>query len=245
MRTGQRVAASVGETFLPGDPVARSLTVATAAFALANGVFYTVSALYFTRVVGLPATTVGLGLGVAGGAGVAASYLGGRLSDRVGAQRVMLWGTVLTGAAMLAYQAAADAVVFTAVACVAVGGRAAQGSSKSAMLAVWYTGADRVTVRARLRVVTNVSIGLGTVVAGAALLVDTAVAYRTAMAAVGALVILASVPVARLPRRVPALVARLTEHTRHDDARGRTSGPSPLRDGTYVASVGFNALVAM
>jgi hypothetical protein len=60
----------------------------TSAFALSSGVFYTVSTLYFTLVIGLGATTVGLGLGIAGGAGVLASYASGWLADRVGAHRV-------------------------------------------------------------------------------------------------------------------------------------------------------------
>ncbi|WP_050758174.1 MFS transporter [Xylanimonas cellulosilytica] len=263
------------QTLLPDDPVARALTYSTMGFALANGVFYTVSTLYFTRVVGLAPTTVGLGLGIAGGVGVASAYGAGRLADRVGAHRVLLWGTTVMALAMLAYQLAASAVVFTAIACLAVGGRAANGSARSAILAVWYTGPDRVDVRARLRVVTNVFIGLGTVVAGAALLIDTAAAYHVAMAAVGGLLLLATVPVALLPRRVPELVARLTASARlaladgggaagdegggvpadgggaapgtQADAGTRRAvrGPSPLRDRTYVASVACNAVVAL
>lgn len=236
------------QTFLPDDPVARALTVSTMAFALANGVFYTVSTLYFTRVVGLPPTTVGLGLGIAGGVGVASAYGSGWLSDRVGAHLVLTWGTVVMGLAMLAYQLADTAVLFTVIACLAVGGRAANGSAKSAILATWYTGPERVDVRARMRVVTNVLIGLGTVVAGAALLVDTAAAYHVAMASVGALVLLATVPVVLLPRRVPELVERLAASTPSSGtkaATGAPSGPSPLRDRTYLASVACNAVVAL
>ncbi|MFD6141575.1 MFS transporter [Promicromonospora sp. NPDC060271] len=243
------------QTFFPSDRVARSLTLSTMAFALSSGVFYTVSALYFTRVVGLGATTVGLGLGIAGGVGVLAAYGAGWLSDRVGAHRVQAWATGLNGLAMLAYTLASDAVVFTLVASLAIGLRSASGSSKQAMLARWYTGPERVAVRARLRVVTNVFIGLGTVAAAAALLVDTPAAYLTAMLAVGVLLLLAAVPLARLGREVPELAARMVQHTaaeqprdgQADDGQAASTrrGSSPWRDRRYVAAVACNSVVAM
>jgi Na+/melibiose symporter-like transporter len=248
----------VQQTFFPSDRVARSLTLSTMAFALSSGVFYTVSALYFTRVIGLGATTVGLGLGIAGGVGVLAAYTAGWLSDRVGAHHVQAWATGLNGLAMLAYTLASDAVVFTLVACVAIGMRSASGSSKQAMLARWYTGPERVTVRARMRVVTNVFIGLGTVAAAAALLVDTPVAYRTAMIAVGVLLLLAALPLARLGRQVPELSARMVEHAAErptseqptseqptDEPATGTRRSSPWRDRRYVAAVACNSVVAM
>jgi hypothetical protein len=245
----------VQQTFFPSDRVARSLTLSTMAFALSSGVFYTVSALYFTRVIGLGATTVGLGLGIAGGVGVLAAYSAGWLSDRVGAHHVQAWATGLNGLAMLAYTFASDAVVFTLVASLAIGLRAASGSSKQAMLARWYTGPERVEVRARMRVVTNVFIGLGTVAAAAALLVDTPAAYRTAMLAVGVLLLLAALPLARLGRQVPELAARMVQPAateRPDDERpadeqaaGTRRGSSPWRDRRYVAAVTCNSVVAM
>ncbi|WP_218926017.1 MFS transporter [Xylanimonas oleitrophica] len=231
------------ETFWPRERVARSLTLSTMAFALSSGVFYTVSALYFTRVVGLDPTTVGIGLGVAGGAGVVGAYAAGRLADRVGAHRVQWCATALNGLAMLAYATAHDAVAFVVVACLAVGMRSASGSAKQAMIAHWYVGPDRVAVRARLRVVTNVFIGLGTVAAAAALLVDTAAAYQTAMLAVAGLLLAASLPVARLGG-VPGFAVRMRA-PRPDDGSRPASGPSPLRDRTYVSSVALNSVVAM
>jgi hypothetical protein len=252
LRGGQR---GVQQTFFPSDRVARSLTLSTMAFALSSGVFYTVSALYFTRVIGLGATTVGLGLGIAGGVGVLAAYWAGWLSDRVGAHHVQAWATGLNGLAMLAYTLASDAVVFTLVASLAIGMRSASGSSKQAMLARWYTGPERVEVRARMRVVTNVFIGLGTVAAAAALLVDTPAAYRTAMLAVGVLLLLAALPLARLGRQVPELAARMVqqiateqptdEQADDEQTAGARRGSSPWQDRRYVAAVACNSVVAM
>ncbi|MFG3437472.1 MFS transporter [Nonomuraea sp. NPDC047897] len=232
-------------TFFPEDRVGRSLTLSTMAFALSSGVFYTVSTLYFTLVIGLGATTVGLGLGIAGGAGVPASYASGWLADRVGAHRVQTVATALNGLAMLAYPLVSDAVAFTLVACLAALMRSAGGTSKQAMLARWYTGPERVVVRAQLRVVTNVFIGLGTLAAAAALLTGTAAAYQTAMIASGVLLLAAAVPLARLRSRVPELAARMTAPAENRAAGAPAEGPSPLKDRTYLASVACNAVVAM
>ncbi|HEU5035461.1 MAG TPA: MFS transporter [Nocardioides sp.] len=226
---------------LPLDPVERALTFATIAASLSTGLFYSVSALYFTRVIGLPVTTVGLGLTIAGAAGVAASFAGGFASDRVGADRLQLWANAVQGLALLAYVFASSALAFTLVACVAVGSRSLQGTAKSTLQARWFTGAERVGIRARLRVITNVFIGLGTVLAGAALLVDTATAYRTTMVAVGLVATLATVPLAGLRGRVDGFAARMDAHL----ASGHVPGPSPFRDRTYLASVALNSVIAM
>ncbi len=73
------------------------------AMSLSTGLFYAVSALYFTRTLGLSATTVGLGLTVAGACGVVASYAAGWASDRVPADLIQRWAMVGQGLALLAY----------------------------------------------------------------------------------------------------------------------------------------------
>ncbi|MFC8596867.1 MFS transporter [Isoptericola sp. NPDC057191] len=242
------------QTLFPRNPVARALTLSTMALAASNGVFYTVSVLYFTRVVGLSAGTVGVGLGIAGGAGVLGAFFAGRWSDRAGAHRVQVWGVAAQALALAAYSFAGDAVTFTAVAIVATAARGVHSTARQALLARWFTGPERVEVRARLRVVMNVFIGLGTLAAGIALLLDTTAAYRTAMVATAALLLGAVVPLVVLPRRVPELAARLLADPsasgadQGDEGADGEAGPParhPLRDRTYVASVALNAVVAM
>ena len=46
---------------LPSDPLARRLALATLVNRFGTGLFMTISALYFTRIVGLSVTQVGLG----------------------------------------------------------------------------------------------------------------------------------------------------------------------------------------
>ncbi len=225
----------------PDDPLARALTSATATSSFANGVFYAVSALFFTRVAGLSVATVGLGLSIAGAVGVAGALLAGWVCDAVGAHRVLLAATAVQGSALLVYVLVRDPVAFTLVACAAVGGRAVQGTARSAVLAVEFPGPDRVAVRARLRVVTNVGIGLGTCLAAVALLVGSAAAYSLALVATGVLALSACVPLARLARSVAA-VRRPVSPT-SDPAW--TAGRSPLRDRRYLGATVLNAVVGL
>ena len=224
------------------DPLERALASAVAAMSLSRGMFFAVSALYFTRGVGLSPAVVGLGLAFAGGVGVLASYAAGRLSDRWGADRLQQWALAAHGASLLAYAFAGNFVSFVLVATCVFATRGLMSTAQMTLLARWYVGPERVAVRARLRVVMNVLIGIGTLLAGLALLADTTMAYRLTVVLVGAITMLGTVPLIGLRRRVAGLAARM------DAASGSTKasrGPSPLRDRTYVASTALNAVLAI
>jgi MFS family permease len=223
------------------DPLERALASAVAAMSLSRGMFFAVSALYFTRGVGLSPAVVGIGLTVAGGVGVLASYAGGRLSDRIGADRLQQWALAANGASLLAYALAGNVVSFVLVAACVSATRGLQSTAQMTLLARWYVGPERVAVRARLRVVMNVLIGLGTLLAGLALVVDTTMAYRLTVVLVGVITILGTVPLIGLRRRVAGLAARMDASSSAEAPRGR----SPLRDRTYVTSTVLNAFLAI
>jgi MFS family permease len=223
------------------DPLERALASAVAAMALSRGMFFAVSALYFTRGVGLSPTVVGIGLTAAGAVGVMASYAGGRLSDRCGADRLQQWALAVHGASLLAYAFAGNVVSFVLVATCVSASRGLMSTAQMTLLARWYVGPERVAVRARLRVVMNVLIGVGTLLAGLALMADTTMAYRLTVVLVGAITILGAVPLIGLRRRVAGLAARMDAAGSAEVSRGR----SPLRDRTYVASTALNAVLAI
>ena len=72
--------------FVPDDALTRRLAMATLVNTFGNGLFMTISALFFTRSVGLSVTQVGLGLTIAGCFGVAAGVPAGHAADRFGAR---------------------------------------------------------------------------------------------------------------------------------------------------------------
>lgn len=233
MTVAQRVRLSAAATIRPSDPTARALTWATFATSFGTGLFYAISALLFTRGIGLAPTTVGYGLAAAGAVGVFSSFGAGFLADRFGAKRLLIMAMIAQGASLCLYAVVNGVVGFVIVACCATGVQAASRSARQSLIATSFTGPSRVDVRARLRVVTNVAIGLGTCSAAVALLVDTAFAYRLTVVCAGLLTAVAVIPVFR--------VTQTKAPPRQPDAAPR----SPLRDRTYLAVTALGAIMSM
>ena len=244
-----RLVSEVSSTFRPADPVARALTAASLSLTVANGMFYAVSALLFTRAMGIPAVTVGIGLTVSGAVGVLTSLGAGYLADRVGALRLLTLCVVAQGLSLASFSIVDGVPAFVAVACLATGARQAGASARSALVARSFTGPSRVEMRARLHVVVNVGIGLGTCVAAAALLVDTPAAYRIAVFAVGCVTTTGALPLVRLARSTEA-ARRLAEPAAsgpEPDEAAPAAGPgrSPFRDPQYLVVVGLTSVFAV
>src|SRR5579875_345476 len=84
---------------MPPTPVARRLALQSLLFATAQGAFYTGSAVFFTEVVGLTASKVGLGLTIAGVVSFLVAYPAGKLVDRLGPKKVWATGTLASAGA--------------------------------------------------------------------------------------------------------------------------------------------------
>lgn len=195
---------------------------------------FSVSALFFTTVAGISPATVGVGLTVAGAGGVVAAFASGRLCDRFGPRPVLIVAATAQGAALAAYCVTRDAGMFVLVACVAVGAESVQRTAHVALLARAFTGPDRVGVRARLRVVDNVSIAAGSGIAAVALAVGSRSAYLAAVLAAAVLTLVALVPL----RALPALNGG-------DGDRPAQGGRSPLQDRRYLTATALHAVVSV
>ncbi|WP_423923279.1 MFS transporter [Frigoribacterium sp. 2-23] len=220
-----------------GDPVLRGLLVATLVSTVGRGMFFTLSVIFFTRVVGLSALSVGAGLTAAGAVGVVASFAGGYLADAFGAKRLMIVGTAVMGAGLVGYAFVGGLVWYVVVACIVVGSQNAASSARSALLARAFEGPKRVGARASMRVVTNIGIGLGTAVAGVALVIDDESFYRGALVVGGVTYLASLVWLVRLPYVDPATAPRVVGE--------RAPGRSPLRDRRYLAITVLGAVTTM
>ncbi|MEU8484738.1 MFS transporter [Streptomyces sp. NPDC048641] len=142
-----------------------------------SGLYLTAGVLYFTQDVRLPATQVGLGLGVAGFASLAMGIAAGHLADRCGARGVYAATIVVQALATAGFVLVDSFWPFVLAVCAATGATAAGRAARSPLIRRF--GGDRPQeYRAYLRAVTNTGISLGALLAGVALQVGTHTAYQ-------------------------------------------------------------------
>lgn len=165
------------QRLLPETRAARVMALATLTNVTGYGMYLVVAVLYFTRIVGLSPTQVGVGLSIAGLCGLLSGVPMGHLGDRVGGRELII---VLLLLGALAAAAAAFVETFwqfvvqaSLLAILERGSAAVRGG----LIASTSTGPDRIRTRAYLRSVTNVGLALGAGVAALALIADTKAAY--------------------------------------------------------------------
>ncbi|CCH29037.1 MFS transporter [Actinosynnema sp. NPDC047251] len=153
------------------------LAVAQAANSVGDGAFYVASALYFTRVVGLSPTQVGLALTLAWAVGAVAGVPLGHLADRFGPRRLAVALAVVTASALASFLVVRSLPAFLAAAAVYACGQSGLQAARQALLAGLVEPARRTKVRAVLQSVLNAGLAVGAGLGGVALHLDTPVAY--------------------------------------------------------------------
>ncbi|WP_285596978.1 MFS transporter [Kineosporia sp. NBRC 101731] len=213
------------------DPVLHALLLSSAASATSLGLTFSLTALYLTRVAGIGTHAVGIGLTAAGIFAIATTFVAGHLSDRYGARAVMTAAAVIRAAALIGYCLLdGDVVAFGLLACVLLGAGGVQGTAKVALVAQVFAGSERTSMRARIRVITNIFVAVGSGLGAITLAVGTAPAYRVALVAAAVLVLGSVVPLAPLP-----LQGAVTTHA--------PGGSAPLRDRRYLAVAALNGVI--
>jgi MFS family permease len=221
------------------NPVLRVLIASTFVHTLGRGVFLTVTVLYFSLIVGLTAAEVAIVLTAASAVGVATSFLGGFLADRLSARLLSIIAAAGSGLALMAYTLADSFVTTLVIACLVDGLMSAEHAIRGAIIARAFTGTERVSPRAILRTVTNVGIAVGSGAGGIALLISTPEAYRWTMLGAGAITAASALLLAKLPTSVDA----------HRPSAGETaerlSGLSPWRNPRYLAFTTLSGIFAI
>ncbi|WP_084224010.1 MFS transporter [Kitasatospora cheerisanensis] len=169
-------------SLLPADPVLRRLAVMTGVNTVGNGLYYSVSALYFTRQVGLGAAQLAIGLGAAGVAGMLAGVPFGRLADKLGHRRLLYVLGPMQGVAVLGYVFVHGFAPFVAAIVVATVLERGAIVVRSALIAHLLPADGQVRSRALLRSVMNAGLMLGGAGAALALQQDSHWAYATVLA---------------------------------------------------------------
>jgi MFS family permease len=189
---------------VPVDPNLRIMAVATLVNTFGNGALMTTFALYFTRVVGLRPTQVGLALSAGALAGLMVQLPAGHVADLRGPRKVLQMLTFGAGVAMLGllFARSVRALVVVMVV-IAIFDRGAQ-AVRNGYVARLAQGGQGVQFKAYLRAVTNVGISFGAVFGGLALWVDQSWAYLAVFALDAATCVVTSIWLGRLPHLAPA-----------------------------------------
>ncbi|WP_183086554.1 MFS transporter [Mycetocola zhadangensis] len=222
------------------DPVLSRLVLATFVSTLGRGVFLTLTVLYFTLIVGLPAIQVALLLTISSAIGVGTSYLGGHLADQFSARRLVTWLVIVEAVALACYPLATSFGAALAVACVVTATERAANSTRGAIIARAFTGQRRVGARAVLRTVTNIGISLGSAAGGLALLIATPTAYRTVMIIAAVVTGASAFLLSRLPDYVDA-----PQHVPESGVAAPVRGRSPFRNPKYLALTVLSGIFGM
>ncbi|MEU2250782.1 MFS transporter [Streptomyces sp. NPDC019224] len=231
---------------LSGDPTVRGLAALLSVNALGNGLFLTISTLWFTRGLGYSVERVGLALTVAGLCGILAALPAGRACDRWNAKGVLTCLHLLQAGAIALYAVADSFPVFLALACLATAGSRANAAARGALYAHVLPPGLRTRALALLRAVNNVGIGAGATLGSVVIVFDTGAAYRGAICLSAAASLLALIPLRAIPvptRAVPAQPPRTARVAAVRRAAPAAGSGHPLRDVPYLAVTALNAVV--
>ena len=184
---------------LPANPLARRLSVQSILYAVGEGSFLTGSAVFFTRIVGLSAAQVGLGLTIAGVITFFFAVPLGRLADRVGPKQAWMLGAAATAALYLTWPLitgfAAYVLMMIALELVDAFGSAGRGAYTLDV----FTREERVRSLAFMRSALNIGFTFGALIGGLALATGSNSVVRAVPLLAGGILVLNTLMISRLP----------------------------------------------
>lgn len=219
---------------IPLDHNLRILALGTLVNRMGTGSTVTAFALYFTRIVGLPAAQVGVALSVGAAAGMLTQVPAGHLGDVRGPREMMRTLTMVTGIATLGLLVTRQLWVLVLVMILVTGSQAGSSAVRNGYIARIAVGRRGVAFKAYLRAVTNVAMTFGAMLGGIALAIDQTWAYL----AVFALDAVSSLVTATMYLRLPHL----------EPTPARQAGEprlAVLRDTPYVVVTVLIGIISM
>ena len=146
---------------------------ATLINSIGRGIFFALSTLYFTQILGMPLTLFSMFLTLSAVAGLAGSVLFGRASDKVDAMTMYRVLLAVQGLGLIVYVITNNFVCLgVTMAVVSTADRGA-AAARGPIIAHISQGENRVQYRAMLRVVSNVGTAVGSVLSAIPLTLGT------------------------------------------------------------------------
>ncbi len=184
---------------VPPTRLERDLALQSVLSAFATGSFLTGTAVFFTQIVGLTGSQIGLGMSAAAFVTLALSIPLGRLSDRVGAKRLWMISAFIEALLYLAWPLASGFGSFVVLLAVLASVETAGRSARNVYRIEVFPRDKRVAAMAYQRAARNVGYTLGAGTAGVALGIGTREAIIAVPLVTAALLLVNAVMISFLP----------------------------------------------
>ena len=220
------------------DPDFRLLAPMALVNTFGNGIYASVSAIYFAVVVGIPVARLGAALTAAALAGILLSIPVGRVVDRYGATPLLCVLWTVEGAGVLAFTVVRSFALFVPLVCLVVAVDRTAVVAFRAYLARGVQGPNRIRVRAGVRSLANLGTGVGAGLGGLVLAYSSHALFTAAFVADAATFFL-----------VAGLSLRLRLDVEEEAGDGAETAASktrarPWRDRPYLLLCALAALLA-
>lgn len=227
------ILAKLGLGSLRNDPAVRAISWQTLISRVGNGLFMTIEVIYFSHVIGFSAVEIAIGIGAGGAASLLFSVPSGLFADRIGAKRAMFLGHMAEAFILLGVLFARDLVTLIVInVLISIAGTTGHNAS-STIISTMGNTEDRVHIRAAQRAMANMGIGVGTVIAGFALWLDTAIAYQSVIVLDFLLFLWAATYIFKLPPSPATL------------KKGEPISLVALKDWRFLAATLLNGIVSL
>ncbi|MBP0451539.1 MFS transporter [Kitasatospora sp. RG8] len=189
---------------VPPAGVQRTLATAQLVGSIGDGAYYTCSALYFTRVIGMSPTRLGLGLAVAWAVGSLAGVPLGHLADRRGPRGTAVLLALATGAVVASFLVVRSFVPFLVAVCLYATTQSGLSAARQALVGGLVDRAERTTLLAQLQAVLNAGLALGAAIGGVVLSTGSRTGFLVAFAVTAVGFLVSGLILLRLPEVPPA-----------------------------------------
>ena len=175
------ILAKLGLGALRNDPAVRAISWQTLISRVGNGLFMTIEVIYFSHILKFDPQDIAFAIGAGGAASLLMSVPSGIIADRFGAKRTMFAAHMLEAVLLFGFIFIDNFPQLILVnILISIAGTTGHNAS-SVIISNMGETEDRVHIRAAQRAMANMGIGLGTVLAGIALWLDTRIAYQQAI----------------------------------------------------------------
>ncbi|MEY4276665.1 MAG: hypothetical protein RIS26_1128 [Actinomycetota bacterium] len=227
------ILAKLGLGALRNDPAVRAISWQTLISRVGNGLFMTIEVIYFSHILKFDPQDIAFAIGAGGAASLLMSVPSGIIADRFGAKRTMFAAHMLEAFLLFGFifiDNIPQLILINVL--ISIAGTTGHNAS-GVIIANMGETEDRVHIRAAQRAMANMGIGLGTVLAGIALWLDTRIAYQQAIFLDLLLFLAAAIYIYKLPP-TPATLRK-----------GDPISLVALKDWRFLAATVLNGIVSL